>query len=168
MSENYKILDDGTIVREDYFFSQVKGEGVQILPFQRKVWKIYLLTLVTFGIYGIIIGFSMAKETNIACAGDGKHTRGFWAVIGLTLITFGIYAIIWYVGWLNRESDFLKSKGNDDYYSGWTWLLIFALQLIPVPVLPLLLGIYSLTKIVQQHNAVNATYNELNNFVQKI
>ena len=112
MTTQYKINEFGEIVREDYFFSQVQGTGVQILPFQRKVWKIFLLNLLTFGIYGIFVGFAMAKETNIACAGDGKHTNGFWAVLGLSIITLGIYAIIWYVQWLNREATFLNNKNK--------------------------------------------------------
>lgn len=183
MAENYKILDDGTIVREDYFFRQVQGNRVQILPFQRKVWKIYLLSIIPiFGwIYSIVIAFAMAKETNISCVEDGKNTRGFWEVIGLSIITIGIYAIVWYVQWLNREAAYLERHGkNDNKFKGSTYLILFIILIVlsiimsfaQIPVvgnlLSIIYGIFVLYKIVSQHNEVNATYNEINNFVAKI
>ncbi len=181
MAENYKILDDGTIVRGDYFFNQVRGTGVQILPFKRKAWVIYLLSAITFGIYGIVMAFAMAKETNISCAADGKNTRGFWEVIGLSIITLGIYAIVWYVQWLNRESNFLKKRGTDGAFSGSSYLILVIIQFAVnvfgsfVPefgaissIVNIVLGITILTQIIRQHNKVNACYNELNNFIQKV
>jgi hypothetical protein len=181
MAEDYKILDDGTIVRGDYFFNQVRGKEVQILPFKRKAWVIYILSLFTFGIYGLVMAFAMAKETNISCAEDGKHTRGFWEVIGLSIITLGIYAIVWYVQWLNRESSFLKKHGVNKTFSGSSYLgLVFIQFFVNItgsvaPALGLLcsivnivLAITILTKIVAQHNTVNTHYNELNNFIKKI
>jgi hypothetical protein len=181
MAENYRILDDGTIVREDYFFRQVQGAGVQILPFKRKAWIIYLLSVITLGIYGIVMAFAMAKETNISCAADGKHTRGFWEVIGLSIITLGIYAIVWYVQWLNREANFLKNRGKDGSFSGSTYVVLVIIQFVVniigsiIPefgsissIISIVLGITILSQIIPQHNKVNANYNELNNFIQKI
>jgi hypothetical protein len=181
MAENFKILDDGTIIREDYFFRQVQGNGVQILPFQRKAWVIYLLSAITAGIYGIVMAFAMAKETNISCVEDGKQTRGFWEVIGLSIITVGIYAIVWYVQWLNREANFLKKRGKDGFFSGSTYLIVVLIQVAVnvigsvVPEFALIsslvnivLGVTILTQIIRQHNKVNSIYNELNNFIQKI
>ena len=176
----YKINEYGEIIREDYFFRQVHGTGAQILPFERKVWKIYLLSLITLGIYGIVVAFAMAKETNISCVEDGKHTRGFWAVIGLSIITLGIYALVWYCKWLNREANFLKRHGKKPQLTGGGYLLIFLLLfaygffaemmqigLLPEVVVSIIVGIIILTKVVTQHNEVNKTYNEINNFVSK-
>lgn len=181
MAENYKILDDGTIVREDYFFSQVRGTGVQILPFKRKAWVIYLLSSLTLGIYGLVLAFAMAKETNISCSEDGKRTRVFWEVLGLSIITLGIYAIVWYVQWLNRESNFLKKRGLSGSFSGGSYLGLVFIQFISNIIgnispeiglfgslINLVIGIIILTKIISQHNKVNATYNEINNFIQKV
>ncbi|MDR0540993.1 MAG: DUF4234 domain-containing protein [Dysgonamonadaceae bacterium] len=181
MAENYKINEYGEIIREDYFFRQVQGSGVQILPFERKVWKIYLLSLVTFGIYGLVMAFAMAKETNIACVEDGKHTRGFWGVIGLSIITLGIYSIVWYVQWLNREAAYLERHNKtDEQFKGSTYLILIVLLFVlsfvvaaaQVPVVGNLLsigfGIFVWYKLVTQHNEVCATYNEINNFVQKV
>ncbi len=166
MKNQYKINEFGEIVSEDYFFSQVKGTGVQILPFQRKVWKMIILNIITIGIYGIVIGFAMVKETNITCSEDGKHTRGFWPVMGLAIVTLGIYVIIWYVQWLNREAAFLKSKNIDGSFSGGLYFLLVLLSLIPYA--GFIIQFIILTCIVNQHNAVNAKYNETNNFIQKV
>jgi hypothetical protein len=183
MSDHYKINEYGEIIREDYFFRQVQGSGVQILPFERKAWKIYLLSLVTFGIYGLVLAFAMAKETNISCAEDGEHTRGFWGVIGLSIITLGIYAIVWYIHWLNREANYLKNHGKEKLFKGssYLWLVLpqIAVNVInqsvedpPVnlicSIVNIVLAITILTKEINQHNEVNKTYNEINNFVQKI
>ena len=51
---NYTINEYGEIIREDYFFSQVKGTTPQVLPTNRKVWKIWLLSFLTLGIYGVV------------------------------------------------------------------------------------------------------------------
>ena len=178
---DYKINEYGEIIREDYFFRQVQGTRVQILPFERKVWKIYLLSLVTFGIYGLVVAFAMAKETNISCVEDGKHTRGFWEVIGLSIITLGIYAIVWYVQWLNREANYLERHGKFNSFKGSTYLWLVVLQIviniismynpeisIICSIVNFVLAITILTKVINQHNEVNKTYNEINNFVQKV
>jgi len=182
--ENFKINEFGEIVREDYFFRQVSGSGVQVLPFNRKVWKIYLLTLVTFGIYGLVLAFAMAKETNISCAEDGKHTRGFWGAFGLSIITLGIYMIVWYCKWLNREANYLERHGKSSKMTGGGYLFLVLLIIIlnvvaqitayTSPEISLLFslavfvfGIVILTKVITQHNEVNITYNEINNFVRK-
>ena len=199
---NYKINEYGEIIREDYFFRQVQGTGTQVLPFERKVWKIYLLSLITFGIYGLVVAFSMAKETNISCAEDGKHTRGFWGVIGLSIITLGIYVIVWYCKWLNRESSYLEKHRKSSKLKGGGYLgfIIVQIFIAYLPIILATMGVVSmynyydyytvinsdyqtislvcllaniviaiviLTKIITQHNKVNATYNEINNFVSK-
>lgn len=170
MINQYKINEFGEIISEDYFFKQVNGSGVQILPFQRKYWKIFLLNVITIGIYGLVVGFAMAKETNITCVGDGKTTNVFWKVIGLSIITLGIYAVVWYAQWLNRESAFLKSKNKQGSFNGRSYLLMLLLVAISsvVPLLPIVFNFIILYLVVNQHNNVNTAYNEMNNFIEKI
>lgn len=52
---NYIINEYGEVIREDYFFSLVKGTTPQVLPTNRKVWKIWLLSFLTLGIYGMVV-----------------------------------------------------------------------------------------------------------------
>ena len=181
---NYTINEYGEIIREDYFFSQVKGTTPQVLPTNRKVWKIWLLSFLTLGIYGVVVMFAMAKETNISCAEDGKHTRGFWGVIFLSIITLGIYGFVWYYKWANREYGYLtRNRTQGGILSGGdlaflmliTFILTFVLLIASIRNLSLLVmilyvgqiiwGIYVMSRYVKQHNTVNKIYN-LNTFGQ--
>lgn len=181
---NYTINEYGEIIREDYFFSQVKGTTLQVLPTNRKVWKIWLLSFLTLGIYGVVVMFAMAKETNISCAEDGKHTRGFWGAIFLSIITLGIYGFVWYYKWANREYGYLtRNRPQGGILSGGdlaflmliTFILTFVLLIASIRNLSLLVmilyvgqiiwGIYVMSRYVKQHNTVNKIYN-LNTFGQ--
>ena len=182
---NYAINEYGEIIREDYFFSSVKGFAPQALPTNRKVWKIWLLSFLTLGIYGIVVLFAMSKETNIACAEDGKHTRGFWGAILLSIITLGIYAFVWYYKWANRENEYLRryrreggvlTGGGLIFLMLISLLLSFAYQLVLsngvtsigfiLYLINTLWGIFVMSRYVKQHNTVNKVYN-LNTFGQK-
>ncbi len=178
MGEKFRINEYGEIIREDYFFRQVQNNQVQFLPFERKVWKIYLLSIITLGIYGLVVQWAMAKETNISCAEDGQHTRGFWSTLGLSIITLGIYGIVWAYKWLNREANFLERHGKSKILSGGVYLTIQIVVFIVSyaialsggsfgSIISIIIGIVILTLLVKQHNAVNTLYNELNNFVTK-
>lgn len=189
---NYTINEYGEIIREDYFFSSVKGTTPQVLPTNRKVWKIWLLSFLTLGIYGVVVMFAMSKETNISCAEDGKHTRGFWGAILLSIITFGIYGLVWYYKWANREYDYLsRNRKQGGILSGGglvfmmlvTFIITFAFQYIStlwqytqsgdlalimliICAVQIIWGIFVMSRYVKQHNTVNRIYN-LNTFGQK-
>ena len=182
---NYTINEYGEIIREDYFFSSVKGTTPQVLPTNRKVWKIWLLSFLSLGIYGMVVMFAMAKETNISCAEDGKHTRGFWGAILLSIITFGIYGFVWYYKWADRENAYLvQNRKEGGILSGGglvclmlvTLLITFAMQYAAMYYMmdiywiayaaQLLWGIFMMSRYTKQHNTVNRIYN-LNTFGQK-
>ncbi len=180
----YKINEYGEIIREDYFFSSVKGEVPQPLPTNRKVWKIWLLSFITFGIYGMVVMFVMAKETNISCSEDGKHTRGFWGAILLSLITLGIYGLVWYYKWADRENNYLQKNSIDGgilsgggllalmfvtlviefiMQSLYVWTLLYWVMYV----INLLWSILVMSKYLKQHNTVNKIYN-LKTFGRKL
>ncbi len=182
---NYTINEFGEIIREDYFATSVKGTVPQPLPTNRKVWKMFLLSIITLGIYNFVIIFAMAKETNISCAEDGKHTRNLWATIGLSIITLGIYAIVWWWKWFDREYNYLeRNSPNGGILTGGgyfmmvlvSWVLNIGMQLLPMFVSPyqaetyllifgvlfislIIWGIFMMSKWVKQHNTVNKNYN---------
>lgn len=188
---NYTINEYGEIIREDYFFSSVKGTTPQILPTNRNV-EVWLLSFLTLGIYGIVVMFAMAKETNISCADDGKHTRGFWGAILLSIITLGIYGFVWYYKWADREYDYLsRNRKQGGILSGGglvfmmlvTFIITFAFQYIStlwqytqsgdlalimliIYAVQIIWGIFVMSRYVKQHNTVNRIYN-LNTFGQK-
>ncbi len=63
---------------------------------------IFLLNLVTCGIYGLYFYYCVARDVPVACDGDGETTEGFWVMFLLTLVTCGIYYSIWIYRLANR------------------------------------------------------------------
>lgn len=121
----------------------------------RGFWKYILFTIITLGIYQAYIIYAFAKETNIACKSDNKHTRGLLAFFLLSMITFGIYALVWNILLVNRRANFLDNKKQYNNLSVGFYLLSIFLG-------PLTLGILTLiglSKYIRQQNLVNAYYN---------
>ena len=54
-----------------------------------------ILSIITFGIYGLYWIHKIAKDVNAICEGDGKKTSGLLKYFLLSLITFGIYSLVW-------------------------------------------------------------------------
>ena len=65
MGQKYVINENGEIIRGDYFFTNVKDQKPQPLNCSRSAWVMFLLNIVTLGIYGTVITFAMGKESNI-------------------------------------------------------------------------------------------------------
>lgn len=179
MGENYVINENGEIIRGDYFATTVKEEKPQPLPFKRKALVMFLLNLVTFGIYGVVIWFAMGKETNISCSTDGKHTKGFWATLGLSIITLGIYFIVWVIKWMNRESNFLRMRKESIVISGGAYILMSIVSVAITYVLQLndmlavsyivsySISLLLISLVIKKHNRVNEIYN-MEQFPQNI
>jgi hypothetical protein len=62
---------------------------------KRGLASFIILSIITFGIYGLYWIHKLAKDVNTICEGDGKHTGGLLKYLLLGLITFGIYDLIW-------------------------------------------------------------------------
>jgi hypothetical protein len=62
---------------------------------KRGLVGLILLSIVTFGIYGLYWIHKLAKDVNLICEGDGRKTSGLLKYILLGIITFGIYDLIW-------------------------------------------------------------------------
>ena len=54
-----------------------------------------VLTIVTCGIYGFWFVYTIARDLNMMCEGDGENTGGLAAYILLSFVTCGIYNIWW-------------------------------------------------------------------------
>jgi len=130
------------------------------LTTNRGFWLTLLLSIITFGIYGWYLIYAFAKETNIACKEDNKKTSGLIVFVLLSLVTFGIYGIVWYCMWINRCNEYLRKNNKPEGLQVSTYLLtLFLLGWLTIGIMYLV--VFSKTLYLQ--NAVNRTYNELNN-----
>jgi hypothetical protein len=126
------------------------------LPTNKGFWRTFFLSLITLGIYPFWLIYALAKETNIVCKADGKHTRGMLGYLFLSLITFGIYAIVWSVKIIKRRRNFLITNDTDGGLKVSTYLLTVFLWSL------LTLGIMSIVvfcKFLYQQNTVNKIFN---------
>lgn len=130
------------------------------LTADRGFWLTLLLSIVTFGIYGMYLIHAYAKETNIACREDGKHTQGLLIYLLLTIITFGIYAIVWMAKLINRRGNYLVKNNKPQGLQVSTYLLtVFLFGWLTCGIMYFVI----FYKDLYQQNAVNSTYNEINN-----
>lgn len=96
------------------------------LPDNRNLLEFFLLSCVTFGIYGIVVLSQISREINtVASKYDGKETMHYcWAVFLFAPLTFGLFYLVWFHMLSARISDELKRR-NIDYEFGaktfWLW-----------------------------------------------
>ncbi len=100
------------------------------LKTNKSVLKFILLSLLTFGIYGLVVMSSVSDSINIAASRyDGKRTLHFCApsfLIGP--ITFGIAYIVWYHKISNRiGGELTRRKIDYSFNCGYYWLFCWAL-----------------------------------------
>jgi len=130
------------------------------LTTNRGFWITFLLSIVTFGIYGFYLIYAFAKETNIACKEDGKSTQGLLIYVLLSIVTLGIYGIVWQAMLINRRSSFLAKNGKPEGLQLSTYLLtIFLLGWLTLGIMYIVV----FCKFLYQQNSVNQVYNEINN-----
>ena len=132
------------------------------LPTDRAMWKIILLSMVTFGIYGIIVYSKMSNEINIvATPHDGKHTMHYCLVLFLLgPVTCGIFSIIWIHGLCARIENELRLRGNEYSFGPsdfWLWCVLGSLIIV---------GPFIFThKLCKAFNTMNEHFNSFGNDV---
>lgn len=101
----------------------------------RSMVAFYLLSLITLGIYGIVMMSHISTEINqIASKHDNRHTIHYCLMLFLlSVITIGIYPLIWYTNLCSRIGDELVRR-NIDYSFGagtyWGWNILGGLIII--------------------------------------
>ena len=96
------------------------------LKTNRGLLKFILLSLVTFGIYGIVAMSSVSNDINvIASRYDGKKTMHFCLLaFVVSWLTLGIGVIVWYHKISDRIGAELKRRSIDFSFSAgsfWLW-----------------------------------------------
>ena len=86
-----------------------------------------ILSILTLGIYSLYTFYSIAKDVNTMCEGDGEHTPGLLMLIVLSLVTCGIYSFVWYYKLGNRLHTNGPKFGVNIQENGGTLLMWFVL-----------------------------------------
>ena len=118
--------------------------------------KTILLSLITFGIYPLVVMSAVSNDINIVASRyDGKKTMHFCLLLFIVApITFGIAGIVWYHRISNRIGNELSRRGIAYSFSAtdyWLWNILGSLIVI---------GPYVyLHKMFKATNLMNAHYN---------
>lgn len=118
--------------------------------------KTILLSIITFGIYPLVVMSSVSNDINtVASKYDGKKTMHFCLLAFIVApITFGIGGIVWYHRISNRIGNELKRRGISYSFSAasfWLWNVVGSI----IGIGPL---VY-LHKLFKATNLMNAHYN---------
>ena len=105
------------------------------LKTNKSLLKTILLSLVTFGIYGLVVMSSVSNDINVVASRyDGKKIMHYCLltfVIGP--ITLGIAVIVWFHKLSNRIGDELKRRNIDYSLSAsdyWLWNVLGSLIIV--------------------------------------
>lgn len=129
---------------------------VRQLKTNRGLIKLILLSLITFGIYPLVMYTKMTNEINlIATPHDGKKSMHYLLMVLIVApITLGIAGIVWQHRICNRMGAELQRRGIAYKFSAgtfWGWCVLGAL-----------IGIGPLVfthKYIKAQNLINADYN---------
>lgn len=128
-----------------------------MLRTNRSLAKYFFLSLITFGIYGLVVLCHISEDINIvATPRDGKKTMHYlWIFFILSGLTLGIASLVWFHRLSNRIGDELVARGIDYRFSAgtfWGWDILGTLIII---------GPFVYThKLMKAMNLVNASFNQ--------
>lgn len=136
--------------------SQTGGVYTGPLKTDRSLVLYILLGILTCGIYQLYVFYTIMRDVNVACDGDGRHTPGLLEFILFGILTCGIYDLYWFYSVGNRLADNAPRYGLHFQENGTTlllWMLIGSLLCF----IGNYVGIYFLLNNV---NAICSAYNQ--------
>lgn len=153
----------GTQMADDIYTCPACGCGpkptnrpARQLKSNRGALKTILLTILTLGIYSLVLYGNMSSEINLSASQhDGKKTMNYYLLFFLVgPLTLGIGTLVWYHKLSKRIGEELKYR-NIDYSFGagsfWLWNVLGILILVG--------PIVYLHKITKAMNLINEDYN---------
>lgn len=150
---------DGNFNRYYQSQSQPGGGYTGPLKTDRSLVLYILLGILTCGIYQLYVFYTIMRDVNVACDGDGRHTPGLLEFILFGILTCGIYDLYWFYSVGNRLADNAPRYGLHFQENGTTlllWMLIGSLLCF----IGNYVGIYFLLNNV---NAICSAYNQQRN-----
>ncbi len=141
-----------------YYQAKSQQGGVYTGPLKtdRSLVLYILLGFLTCGIYQLYVFYTIMRDVNVACDGDGRHTPGLLEFILFGILTCGIYDLYWFYSVGNRLADNAPRYGLHFQENGTTillWMLIGSLLCF----IGSYVGIYFLLNNV---NAICNAYNQ--------
>ena len=101
------------------------------LPTGRGLIKLWLLTIITLGIYPMVMWSRMSVEINmVASRYDGKRTMHFLWMPVVAALTLGIYMFVWLHQLCNRIGNELKRRQVNYKFSAatfWLWTFVYGI-----------------------------------------
>lgn len=147
---------DGNFNRYYQSQSQPGGGYTGPLKTDRSLVLYILLGILTCGIYQLYVFYTIMRDVNVACDGDGRHTPGLLEFILFGILTCGIYDLYWFYSVGNRLADNAPRYGLHFQENGTTillWMLIGSLLCF----IGSYVGIYFL---LNNMNAICSAYNQ--------
>lgn len=134
----------------------ISNAPVGQLKTNKGLLKTILFSLITFGIYPLVVMSAVSSEINIvASRHDGKKTMHYCLLLFIVApLTFGIAGIVWSHRISNRIGNELKRRGINYDFSAidfWLWNILGSLIVIGPFVY--------LHKMFKAVNLMNAHYN---------
>jgi len=127
------------------------------LKTSRGLVKFILLSIITLGIYALVVYCKLSTEINITASKyDGKKTMHFalvWFLLGP--ITLEIFTLVWMHKFCARTGAELKRRGIDYSFGAgtfWGWGVLGCLIIVGPFVF--------IHKLLKSFNLINADYNE--------
>ena len=132
-----------------------------MLKTNRGLLKYILLSLVTFGIYGIVVMYNVSNEINqIASSRDKKHTMNFLLIAFLfSWLTCGIAPLVWWHRISNRIGDQLVAKNLPYSFNAgtfWIWAILGSLLCGIGPLVYMHKFFKAMNLIADDYNKANA------------
>lgn len=120
---------------ENQVYQQPQPVRIAQLKTNRGLIKFILLSIITFGIYGLVVMCNIGTDLNtIASRYDGKKTMHFLLMaLIIAPLTLGIYAFVWSTQLCSRIGNELRRRGISYSFSAadfWLWGVLGSLIVI--------------------------------------
>ena len=106
-----------------------------MLKTNRGLAKFYFLSLITFGIYGLVVLCNVSIDINtIASRRDGKHTMNYLLLYFIfSWLTLGIAPLVWFHRISNRIGGQLAARNLPYSFNAsdfWLWCMLGSLIIV--------------------------------------